>query len=147
MEQPMTQAFPKWSLTIGQIIARYSIVLFFLGFGLAKFTGAEAAMIYPLLMHSPILFWLPKLFAQQTASDIIGIIEIILALMLASRPFAPRLSAFGSWGIAASLLTTLSFLVTTPNLDPSLSAFIVKDITLLGVALWSAGEAYSASQK
>jgi hypothetical protein len=30
--------------------------------------------------------------------------------------------------------------VTTPQLDPALGNFIVKDLTL-GVALWSAGEA------
>lgn len=38
-------------------------------------------------------------------------------------------------------MVTLSFLVTTPQLDPALGNFIVKDLTLLGVALWSAGEA------
>jgi uncharacterized membrane protein YkgB len=45
---------------------------------------------------------------------------------------------------AASLVVTLSFLLTTPHLDAALSGFIVKDLTLLGVALWSAGEAARA---
>jgi hypothetical protein len=36
-------------------------------------------------------------------------------------------------------------LITTPQLDPALSGFIVKDLTLLGVALWSAGEASRAA--
>ena len=48
-------------------------------------------------------------------------------------------------GVAASLVVTLSFLVTTPQLDPALGSFIVKDLTLLGVALWSAGEALRAA--
>src|SRR5262245_65340316 len=108
-------------------------------FGAAKFTSAEAAAIHPLLVHSPFLFWLPRLFDQQVTSDVIGVVEIILALMMASRPFAPRISAIGSYGIAASLMITLSFLVTTPQLDPALGGFIVKDLTLLGVALWSGG--------
>lgn len=129
----------------GLVVARYSVVLFFLVFGLAKFTPGEAAAIHPLLVHSPFLFWLPELFGQQLSSDIIGVVEIALALMMASRPFAPRLSMIGSYGVAASLLVTLSFLVTTPHLDPALGGFIVKDLTLLGVALWSAGEASQQS--
>jgi uncharacterized membrane protein YkgB len=134
----------KWTLKIGEVVSRYSVVLFFLGFGAAKFTAAEASAIHPLLIHSPFLFWLPRLFAPQLSSDIIGVVEIVLALLMASRPFAPRISALGSYGVAASLVVTLSFLATTPKLDPALGGFIVKDLTLLGVALWSAGEALRA---
>jgi reactive chlorine resistance protein C len=141
----MVSNWRNWSLTAGQVVARYSVVLFFLVFGLAKFTPAEAAAIHPLLVHSPFLFWLPGLFGQQLSSDIIGVVEIALAAMMASRPFTPRVSAIGSYGIAASLVVTLSFLVTTPHLDPALGGFIVKDLTLLGVALWSAGEALRAA--
>jgi uncharacterized membrane protein YkgB len=143
-EKIMTPTLQKWTLAVGQVVARYSVVLFFLGFGLMKFTPAEAAAIHPLLVHSPFLFWLPRLFDQQLSSEIIGVVEIALALMMASRPFAPRVSAIGSYGTAASLVVTLSFLVTTPQLDPALGAFIVKDLTLFGVAVWSAGEALAA---
>jgi uncharacterized membrane protein YkgB len=141
----MTMTLQKWTLTAGQAVARYSVVLFFLGFGLAKFTQGEAAAIHPLLVHSPFLFWLPALFDQQLSSAVIGVVEIALAVMIALRPIAPRISALGSYGAAASLLVTLSFLVTTPQLDPALGGFIVKDLTLLGVALWSAGEALRAA--
>lgn len=134
----------KWTLAAGQVVARYSVVLFFIVFGMAKFTAAEATAIHPLLVHSPFLFWLPSLFDQQLSSNIIGIVEIVLALMMASRPFTPWVSAIGSYGVAASLVVTLSFLATTPQLDPALGAFIVKDLTLFGVALWSAGEALAA---
>jgi reactive chlorine resistance protein C len=137
----MRSIVQKWTLKIGEAVARYSVVVFFLAFGAAKFTVAEAAAIHPLLVHSPFLFWLPLFFGPQLSSDIIGVVEIVLALLMASRPFAPRISAVGSYGVAASLLITLSFLATTPKLDPALGGFIVKDLTLLGVALWSAGEA------
>ena len=135
----------KWTLATGQVLARYSVVFFFLLFGLAKFTPGEAAAIHPLMVHSPFLFWLPALLNPQLSSDVIGVVEIALALMMASRRFAPRVSAIGSYGIAASLVVTLSFLATTPQLDPALGGFIVKDLTLLGVALWSAGEALGAA--
>ncbi|UVK52532.1 DUF417 family protein [Mesorhizobium sp. AR02] len=136
----------KWTLSAGQVIARYSVVLFFVVFGVAKFTPAEATAIHPLLVHSPFLFWLPELFDQQLSSGIIGVVEIVLALMMASRPVTPWISAVGSYGVAASLVVTLSFLVTTPQLDPALGAFIIKDLTLLGVALWSAGEALASTK-
>ncbi len=143
---PFASQFSSTTQLVGKGIARYTVVLFFLGFGLVKFTAAEATAIHPLLVHSPFLFWLPRLVDQQLSSDIIGVVEIALALMAASRFFAPRLAAIGSFGLAASLVITLSFLVTTPGLDPALGAFIVKDVTLLGVALWSAGEALAAER-
>ena len=55
-------------------------------------------------------------------------------------------------------LTTLSFLVTTqgvwePSLGgfPALSAipgqFLIKDLALLGISLWSLGDAWQASER
>jgi len=70
-----------------------------------------------------------------------------MGLMMASRSLSPRLAAIGSLGISGSLMMTLSFLFTTPHLDPALASFIVKDVTLLGVALWSAGEALQAASQ
>src|ERR1700726_3810921 len=99
-----TTTLQKWTLTAGQVVARYSVVLFFLVFGLVKFTPAEAAAIHPLLVHSPFLFWLPGLLDQQLSSEVIGVVEIALAVMMASRPFSPRISAIGSYGVAASLV-------------------------------------------
>lgn len=134
-----------WSLRVGKVVLRYSLVLFFLSFGILKFTPAEAMAIHAPIVHSPFLFWLDSLFGQQGASDIIGVVEIGLALLMAVRPFAPRLSALGGMGTAFALLITLSFLLTTPQLDPGLAGFIVKDVTLFGAALWSVGEALSAA--
>src|SRR6185437_16177687 len=99
------------------------------------------------LVHSPILFWLPGLFGQQASSEIIGVIEIVMGLLMASRRFSPRLSAVGGLGNTKTMVMTPSFLFTTPNLDPALASFIVKDVTLLGVALWSFGEALQAASQ
>lgn len=141
----MPESLPSRTRIVGQAIARYSLVFFFLAFGALKFTPGEAAAIQPLLVHSPVLGWLPMIASQQGSSAVIGVIEIGLALLVASRPFLPRASAVGSAGMALALVTTLSFLVTTPHLDPALSSFIVKDLTLLGVAIWSAGETLQAA--
>ena len=81
-------------------------------------------------------------------SALIGVIEIAIGLAMATRQFAPAISAWGSLGAAFALLNTLSFLFTTPGLDPQSSdaGFLLKDLTLLGAALWSAAEANAAAR-
>jgi len=135
-----------WLTQAGGVILRYGLVVIFLTFGLLKFTSAEAAAIEPLGVHSPILFLLYRIVPSQTASDVIGVIELGLAGLIGMRRFSPILSGAGSLGAAFALLTTLSFLVTTPNLDPNFQGFILKDLVLLGAAIWTAGEAFGAVQ-
>jgi uncharacterized membrane protein YkgB len=74
--------------------------------------------------------------------------EIVIAAMIATRAFAPVVSALGSLAAAGALTVTLSFLFSTPGLPPlSVDAgFLVKDLTLLGASLWAAGEALSAAK-
>lgn len=142
---------PHFEARLGQsgaFVLRYSLVFFFLAFGLYKFTPQEAAGIAPLMANSPVLFWAGPTLGEQGASNFIGVIEIALGLMVAARAFAPRLAALGSIGMAGALVTTLSFLFTTPGLDPQSSdaGFLLKDLTLLGAALWSAGEAFAVAR-
>jgi len=89
--------------------------------------------------HSLVLFWVNPVLARQGGSNLIGVIEVAAGLMIASRFLAPRISGIGS--------LTLSFLFTKPGLDPQSSdaGFLLKDLTLLGAALWSAGEAFAAA--
>ena len=81
-----------------------------------------------------------------------------IALLIAARPFAPRAAALGSLLAVGMFLTTLSFLVTTPGVwEPSLGGFpalsalpgqfIIKDLALLGISLWSLGEAWQVSEQ
>ncbi len=128
----------------GAGLARYSVAAFFLLFGLAKFTEAEAVAIQPMVAASPFLGWLYLALDVRQASNVIGVVEIATAVLIAVRPWAPRLCAIGSGLAALTLLVTLSFLVTTPDIDEAAFGFIVKDLTLLGVAIWSAGEALGA---
>ena len=71
---------------------------------------------------------------------------------------AARASAAGSAMAVVLFLGTLSFLITTPNLVmthydglPVLGAlpgqFLLKDLVLIGVALWSLGDALGASAR
>lgn len=132
---------------IGAGILRYSLVVIFLGFGLYKFTAQEAAAIAPLTENSPFFFWLNPLLGTQGGSNLIGVVEVAIAVAIAARKRLPLVSAVGSLAAAGSLVVTLSFLISTPGLDPMSAdaAFIVKDSTLLGAALWTAAEALRAS--
>lgn len=133
---------------VGAILLRYSLVFFFVAFGLFKFTPQEAAGIAPLTENSLLLRWVNPLLGQRGGSDFIGVIEITTGALIASRFVAPRLSALGSIFAAFALVNTLSFLFTTPGLDPqgSDAGFLLKDLTLLGAALWTAGEALAAAR-
>jgi len=140
----------KWEGRLNRIgvgVLRYSLVFFFLAFGLYKFTPQEAAGVEPLMAHSVLLFWVDALLGVRGGSALIGVVEIAIALGIAARHFAPKLAVWGSLGAAFALVNTLSFLFTTPGLDPQSSdaGFLLKDLTLLGAALWSAAEANAAA--
>ena len=116
----------------------------------------KKAGIQPLVAHSPFLSWAYQILDVRAFSNALGVLEIAIGLMIAARPFSANLSAVGS-GLAAGLfLTTVSFMLTTPPVweaslggFPALSVapgqFLLKDLVLLGAALWSLGEALDAS--
>lgn len=140
------QSYSHHLTTVGQAILRYSLVFFFIAFGLYKFTAEEAQAIQPLVENSIFFSWLYDLFSVQGGSIVIGIVEIGAGGLIALRRWRPDLSAIGSLISAFALLGTLSFLFTTPGLSPDLQGFLMKDLTLLGAALWTAGEALAAAR-
>jgi uncharacterized membrane protein YkgB len=130
---------------LGGGILRYGLVLLLVGIGLLKFTAAEAITIQPWVAHSPFLGWLYALFSVQMASNLIGVVEIVLGVLVAVWRRWPRLSALGSLGAAGQFVITLSFLFTTPGLSPDAQGFLFKDFMLCGAALWTAGESLRAA--
>lgn len=137
------------------VVLRYGLVLLVLWFGLFKFTPTEAQAIQPLVANSPLLSWLYALTDVRGASRLIGIAEIVIALLIAARPISPRASTLGSLGATVMFLTTLSFLATTPGswglvdgflVPTGAGGFLIKDLLLLGAALWTAYESLTASR-
>lgn len=136
------------------IVLRYGLVLLVLWFGLFKFTPTEAQAIQPLVANSPLLSWLYAVTGVPGVSRIIGVAEIAIALLIAARPISPRAAVIGSVGAVVMFLTTLSFLVTTPGswgrvdgvfVPVGAGGFLIKDLLLLGAALWSGGESLAAA--
>ena len=141
---------------IGRELARYGLVVVVGWIGLMKFTNYEAQGIQPFVAHSPLMNWVYGPLSVQGFSALLGVIEVAIALLIALRPFLPRASALGSALAVGMFLTTLSFLVTTPGVwepsvggFPALSAlpgqFLIKDLALLGISLWTLGDAWKAS--
>jgi len=132
---------------IGEGTLRYGLVALMLLWGAMKFTAFEAEGIRPLVEHSPLLAWLYPVFGVRGGSEVIGVIEMSAALLICARRWKPALAAIGSLLASGTFLITLSFLATTPGIwDPSnpFGGFIMKDIILLGAALYSSTEALRA---
>lgn len=141
---------------IGATVIRYGLVVILLWIGGLKFTAYEAEGIKGLVENSPLMSWAYGIFSVRSYSAIIGSIEIIFGILIAVRPFAPKLSAAGSTGAIFMFLTTLSFMLTTPGgwqsgygfpFLGSSGQFLIKDLVLLGAAIWTAGESLRAAQR
>jgi uncharacterized membrane protein YkgB len=97
--------------------------------------------------NSPVLGWLYAVTSVQGGSNVIGVIELTLGVLLAVRPWWPRLSVIGSLGATIAFAITLSFLLTTPGLSPEWSGFLMKDLVLVGAALWTAADSLRAIER
>src|SRR5260370_30835543 len=103
---------------VGIHVSRYGLVATLLLIGVLKFTTGEAQGIQPLVASSPLMFWLYKVFSLQAVSNLIGVIEIAVAVLMALRPFSARLSFVGSIGAIITFVLTVSFLFSTPGAFP-----------------------------
>lgn len=111
-----------------------ALVLFWIG-GM-KFLELEANAIVSLVDTSPFMSWLYVLFDIQTASNIIGVYDILFAVILGlgiklkSKPFI----LIGLLACGAVFAMTQTFLVTAPNAVSTLTIFerlgqfVIKDL-------------------
>ena len=136
------------------LLARYGLVVVIGWIGALKFTSFEANGIQPLVANSPLMSWLYNIFGVQTFSSLLGVVEITVALLIAIKPVAPKLSTIGSVGAIGLFLATISFLFTTPGVGeasaggfPVLSStgqFLIKDVALLGLSAWTLADTLHA---
>jgi reactive chlorine resistance protein C len=138
---------------VGAFLVRYGLALVIAWIGCMKFTAYEAAGIQPLVANSPLMSWVYAIFSERAFSAILGVVEVAVAVMIALRIVWPKVGAIGSALAIGMFLTTLSFMLSTPGWEASLGGFpalsvvpgqfILKDLVLLGAAIWSLGEALS----
>lgn len=140
---------------VGRHSVRLGVVLVLLWIGGMKFTEYEANGISLFVSNSPLMSWAYSLFSIRGFSALLGVTEIVVALLIASRPISVHAALIGSGSAMGMFLTTLSFLITTPGVwetsaggFPALSVvpgqFLVKDFVLLGASLWIFSEAWDA---
>ena len=141
---------------VGHELARYGLVVVVGWIGFMKFTAYEAEGIRLYVANSPLMSWVYGTMSIRGFSAVLGVVEVTVALLVAARPLSPRACALGSALAVGMFLTTLSFLATTPGVwepsaggFPALSGkpgqFLIKDLALLGISLWSLGESWKAS--
>ena len=140
--------------TAGHALTRYGLVIVIGWIGAMKFTAYEAAGIEPLVANSPLMSWMLQVLSIQSVSNLLGVVEITVAILIVLRPLSTLLAAAGSAVAVAMFLTTITFLISTPGWEPSLGGFpalsalpgqfILKDLVLLGAAVWSLGESLRA---
>ena len=140
--------------SVGNIVARYGLAGVIGWIGILKFHTYEAQNIQPLVSNSPFMGWMYHLFSVDAFSLMLGIVEIVTALLLVVKPWFPAISVAGSLLAILLFVSTLTFLFTTPGVGeasaggfPLLSMtgqFLIKDIVLLGVAILTLADALQA---
>ncbi|WP_185214100.1 DUF417 family protein [Sphingobacterium mizutaii] len=141
MEKNKTGTVSEEKPVIGFYVSLFGAVLILLWIGALKFTLAEAQAIKPLLEHHPLSAWMYRMFSIQTVSNMVGFVEIIVALLVLISLKISALKRYAAIGLCVIFSVTLSFLFTTPNIwrrvewVPVTDFFILKDIMLLGVGL------------
>ncbi|SMO90440.1 Uncharacterized membrane protein YkgB [Chryseobacterium rhizoplanae] len=125
----------------GYYISLFGAALILLWIGIFKFTPTEAAAIKPLVENHFLTFFVYKIMSVQAVSNLIGTIEIIIALLLIFSAKFAVLKKYAGIGMIVTFLVTLSYLFTTPEMwkvvdgVPVTDFFIVKDLMLLGFGL------------
>ncbi|ASX03234.1 hypothetical protein CKJ56_15760 [Mycobacterium intracellulare subsp. chimaera] len=142
---------------IAPLVARYGLAIVLAWFGAMKFTYYESHGISHWVANSPFLSWVYEIMSIDAFGRLNGTVELVTAALLALKPWSPKAAVVG--GIVASLffVTTLSFMITTPGVGeasaggfPVLSAdgeFLMKDIALIGLALWLLVDAIDATRE
>jgi uncharacterized membrane protein YkgB len=169
---------------IGVAVLRLALVVVLLWIGGLKFISYEAESIVPLMANSPLASFLYSHPAPEyrrytnkegefkvankqwhqtnrtyPVSYGLGIIIVSLAILIALYPIVPELSALGSFLLMFMSLTTLSFLITTPEAwvgalgdanhgFPFLSGLgrlIIKDSIMFGAAVVTLADASRVS--
>lgn len=159
---------------VGMGLLRLGLVIVLCWIGGLKFADYEAEGIVPLVANSPLMSFFyhhpapdyrqymskegevvpahqqwHELNGTYSFSHGLGIVIVMIGVLIASDPILPQVSAVGSFLLILMSLTTLSFLVTTPEAwVPALGAsthgfpylsgagrLIIKDAIMLGAAV------------
>ena len=159
---------------VGMGLLRLGLIIVLCWIGGLKFADYEADGIVPLVANSPLMSFFYHYPAPEfhqymnkegevipahqqwhksngtyAFSHVLGLVIILIGVLIAAYPILPQVSAVGSFFLILMSITTLSFLVTTPEVwVPALGAsthgfpylsgagrLIIKDAIMLGAAV------------
>jgi reactive chlorine resistance protein C len=159
---------------VGMSLLRLGLVVVLVWIGALKFADYEAEGIVPLVANSPLMSFFYHYPAPQyrqymnregevipahqrwnelngtyVFSHGLGVVIVLIGVLIACYPVLPEVSALGSFLLILMSLTTLSFLISTPEAwVPALGAsthgfpylsgagrLIIKDAIMLGAAV------------
>jgi uncharacterized membrane protein YkgB len=109
--------------------------------GLFKFTAVEAGAIKGLVENHFAMSWMYKVMSIQQVSNFIGVFEVLTGIGLLASLFFKRIGLYAGFASVTIFVTTLSFLITTPDVFkivegfPVTDFFILKDIPYLAISL------------
>src|SRR5215475_13464157 len=130
------------------LVTSVGMIVMLLWAGSYKMTAPGAEGIIPLVSNSPLLSWHFKLFGPYIGSDLIGITEIVAALLMIVGYRKPKAGILGGLITVVMFFTTSSMVITTPSTIIAvheirymrymsfLGLFLFKDVISLGVSFY-----------
>ncbi|KAA2243497.1 DUF417 family protein [Chitinophaga agrisoli] len=121
------------------------MIVMLLWAGSYKMTAPGADGIVPLVDNSPLISWHFKLFGVYHGSDLIGLTEVIAAILIITGMFKPKAGVVGGAVAVVMFFVTSTMLITTPgalvnvngiNYMSFLGLFLFKDVLNLGASLY-----------
>ena len=140
----------------GRAISLAGVVLPLLLIGILKFTQIEVEALKPLISGTPWLAWLYSAFGFAGTSYLLGVVELITAVLFVASLWSVRAGIVAGALGALIFLTTVSTLFALPIWEASsggfpflnfTGSFLIKDIALLGVSLAILGESLPLVQQ
>ena len=127
------------------LVTSIGMVVMLLWAGSYKMTAPGAEGIIPLVSNSPLVSWHFKLFGPYVGSDLIGLTEIIAAILILAGYLKPKAGILG--GLVASIMffVTSTMVITTPGSTIAVHGirymsftglFLFKDVISLGVSFY-----------
>lgn len=143
-------------LALARQIAVLGVVMPMLMIGLLKFTSIEVQALKPLISQTPWLSWLYAVFGEAGTSYLLGVVEILAAVLVLASRWSTKAAIAGGGLCALTFATTLSIMLAVPIWEvasggfPWLNragSFLIKDLALLGVSLMVLAEGLLRRQR
>jgi uncharacterized membrane protein YkgB len=133
------------------LVISIGLAVMLLWAGSYKMTAPGAEGIVPLVSHSPLVSWHFKVFGPYIGADLIGITEIVAAILIITGYLQPKAGIIGGLIASVMFFTTSSMFITTPGTIIAVSGisymrymgmlglFLFKDIISFGASLYLIG--------